>query len=223
MSIKTFFGIAALAATAAAAAPAWAADSIQRRVEVASDVVVNRQTSRFAVPDWVMEHARCVASLKVVKVGFIWGGEGSTGLVSCRMPDGSWSAPSFFNVGGVNFGIQIGVQFIESVLVFVTDEGREILNRASFQIGADISFAAGPIGGGGGAGQMPDASILSYQFTQGLYAGATVNGFILSHGPERNGAVYGDDVTPSEILDMPGAEAPQQVQKFVQTLTRYMP
>jgi lipid-binding SYLF domain-containing protein len=210
-------GLALLTAT-----PALAADRLSRRVEIASEVVTNRMTSALAVPDWVLDHAKCVASLKVVKVGFIWGGEGSTGLVSCRTADGSWSEPSFFNVGGVNFGIQIGVQLIESVLVFVTDESREILNHASFEIGADISFAAGPVGGGGGAGQMPNASILSYQRTVGLYAGATVNGFILSHGTDRDAEVYGD-VEPSVLLDTAGAQAPAVMQPFVTTLTKYMP
>jgi len=195
--------------------------ALERRVRIASEVVTNRMESPRPIPDSVVAATKCVASLKVVKVGFMWGGEGSTGLVSCRTPEG-WSAPSFFNVGGVNFGIQIGVQFIESVLTFMTNHAREILERGTFEIGADLSFAAGPVGTGGGVGVIPEAHILNYQKTVGLYAGATVGGFILTHDPRRNEAAYGTNIAPYEILATPGATAPQLVQPFVEVLERHL-
>ena len=196
------------------------ADNLDRRVRIASDIVANRMESRDSIPDYVIEQARCVISIKVVKAGLIWGGSGSTGLVSCRTADG-WSAPSFINVSGVSFGIQIGVQFMESVLVVVSDQGRRILDRANFQIGTDVSFAAGPVGSG--SGKMPDADILSYQRTRGLYAGATVNGFILSHGKVRNRRAYEGDISGSTILAIPGSQAPAVLKEFVDTLETYTP
>lgn len=194
---------------------------IPERVKSAERVIINRQTSALPIPQWVIDKSKCVASLKVVKAGLIWGGQGSTGLVSCRTDDNQWSTPSFFHVSGVNFGIQIGVQFLESVMLFVTDFAREILNRASFQVGADLSFAAGPVGGGPGVGEMPNAHILSYQRAYGLYAGATINGFILSHDPRLNSKAYAMDVAPETLLDTPGTSGPEVVKPFVATMNKY--
>src|SRR4051812_28352378 len=77
---------------------------VSERVKSASQIIVNRQTSALTIPRWVIDQTKCVASLKVVKAGLIWGGQGSTGLVSCRTKHGRWSAPSFFSVDGVSFG-----------------------------------------------------------------------------------------------------------------------
>lgn len=197
--------------------------TIEGRVRYANEVIANRMTSKQPVPDYVQEAARCIAALKVVKAGFIWGGEGSTGLVTCRTESGHWSEPSFFSVNGVSFGLQIGVQFLESVLVFITDKAREILNHATFQLGVDLSVAAGPVGGGGGAGVLPHAEVLSYQYSVGLYAGATVNGFVLSHDPAANRKAYGMDVAPATLLRTEGDKAAPKVMPFVQTMERYFP
>jgi lipid-binding SYLF domain-containing protein len=196
---------------------------ISDRVQSADDVLINRQTSVVPVPAWVIDQTKCLAALKVVKAGLIWGGQGSTGMVTCRTANGHWSEPSFFTVDGVNFGIQIGVQFLESVLVFVTDLARQVLNHATFQLGADLSVAAGPVGGGGGAGQLPNASVLSYQRAVGLYAGATVNGFVLAHNAVFNKQAYGQDVAPADLLATDGEPAPAVVLPFVDTSNKYFP
>lgn len=196
---------------------------IKERVRSASEVIVNRQTSIQPIPKWVVDRSKCVGALRVVKAGFWWGGQGSTGLVSCRTESNKWSAPSFFTVDGVNFGFQIGVQFLESVLLFVTDFARDALNHASFQLGADLSFAAGPVGGGGGAGEMPNAHVLSYQRAVGLYAGATVNGFVLAHNPSFNQQAYETHIEGADLMKFDGDLAPDVVQPYVETLDKYFP
>lgn len=196
---------------------------VESHVQYAKEVVVNRMTSAHPVPSYVMDRTKCIAALRVVKAGFIWGGQGSTGLVSCRTEKDGWSAPSFFQVSGVNFGLQIGVQFLESVLTFMTDTAREILLRPTFQLGADLSFAAGPVGEGGGVGAIPNAHVLSYQRAVGLYAGATVNGFIVSHLHGYNSRVYGANTAPKAIFELPGQDAPAVVQPFVTAVIKYFP
>jgi len=200
---------------------AFGADSLERRVRVATEVVTHRMASAEPVVPQVVRAARCVAAMKVVKTGFIWGGEGSTGLVTCKR-GGSWSSPSFFDTGGVTFGIQIGVQFMESLLFFMTGHAEDILQHASFQLGTDLSFAAGPVGSGQGVGVIPDAHVLTYSFTQGLFAGATVNGLIVTHDRPRNRKAYGSDITPPEILAMQGESAPQVVQPFVGAVKKHL-
>lgn len=194
---------------------------LERRVEVATDVVINRMTSKNPIPKYVMDEARCLAVLKVVKVGFIWGGEGSTGIALCRTEDGGWSEPSFFNTGGVSFGLQIGVQFFESVLVFITDKARQVLTRTTFQMGADLSFAAGPVGAGSGVGAIPNAEVLSYQRTVGLFAGASINGFVLTHDDSANQKAYGEKVTPKALLSTDIAKSPAIFQPFTDSVKKY--
>lgn len=195
--------------------------AIPRQVALASQVIQHRMASPYSIPPFITDQAQCVAALRVVKVGFIWGGEGSTGLVSCRTQAG-WSTPSFFNVGGVNFGLQIGVQFMESVLVFLTDYGRQILSRPTFKVGTDLSFAAGPAGQGGGNGLIPSAHVLTYDNAAGLYAGVTINGFVLAHAPVRNQHVYQQNIAPTVLLTTPGSYAPPVVRPFVDTMNYYI-
>lgn len=215
-----FFFVAASALAAGLSRPGEQA--VERRVDSARAVLENRMESDRPIPDWVLEKALCLASLKVVKVGLIWGGQGSTGMVSCRLDSGEWSAPSFFSVDGVNFGLQIGAQFLESVVLFMSDYSRDLLRRPRFQVGADVGFAAGPFGQGQGAGALPDAALLVYSKAGGLYAGATINGFVLSHEPRWNRSVYGDLSGP-KIVEMPARRAPEIVWPFTDAIEQSVP
>lgn len=208
--------------TLASSVPAFARD-VPGRLQSGSEIIVDRMTGSDLIPAWVLKGTKCVATLKVVKLGLWWGGQGSTGLVSCRTASNEWSEPSFFSVDGVSFGLQIGVQFLQSVILFQTDFAREILNHPSFQIGADVSAAAGPVGGGEGVGVMPNANLLTYDRSFGLYVGATVNGFILAHQPALNEEVYGAAATPQVLLTTPGTKGPEIVQPFVATMNKYLP
>jgi len=199
---------------------AVAKSSNEQWVEYGVNVVENRMESDKPIPSYVLDRAQCIASLKVVKAGFIWGGEGSTGLVSCKTENNKWSAPSFFSVSGVSFGIQIGIQWFESVLVFIAHDSRQILEHASAKIGVDLSWAAGPTGEGEGSGELPNAHVLSYSRSRGLYFGATVDGLVLAHARNRNEEVYGD-LAPAEILRKDGASAPDIVLPYVNILDQY--
>ena len=78
--------------------------NIERRVGISRQVLVERMMSRNPIPRYLLDQAQCIGVMRNVKAGFIFGGEGSTGLVSCRL-NGGWSAPSFINSGGVSFGL----------------------------------------------------------------------------------------------------------------------
>jgi lipid-binding SYLF domain-containing protein len=198
--------------------------NVQAIVYQASQTIANRMGSAYPIPPYVIQNAKCIASLRVVKAGFVWGGEGSTGLVSCRTPEG-WSAPSIFNVGGVTWGLQIGVEFVDSIMVFMTDYMRQILSGPSVEFSGSLSLAAGPYGTGAGAGFTPSAQVLAYDAVAGgLYAGATFNGLVLTHAPIRNRIAYGVSVTPASILAAPGSRhTPPVLQPFYRTLTYYIP
>lgn len=206
----------------AGVAHAGPAQRVARRVRVGTDVLVTRQESIRPIPDLVFRGAKCVASVRVIKGGFIFGGEGSVGLASCRLPRGGWSAPAFINAGGVSFGLQIGGQIAETVLVFMSEYSRQVLAHGTVKLGADLSAAAGPVGQGGGVGVIPNAEVLTYTRSAGLFAGLTIDGAILTHAPQLNAEAYGR-LTPAEILSMPAAQGPAIVQPFTRVLTQFAP
>src|ERR1700688_3603964 len=98
------------------------------------------------IPEEVLEHAKCVAVIPhMVKGGFVFGAEGGRGVATCRTATG-WSAPAFFDVEGGSWGLQIGVEGIDLVMVIQNDKGMQDLLQSKFQIGGDVSAAAGPVG-----------------------------------------------------------------------------
>lgn len=195
--------------------------NIARRVSVSAGVLEARMESIAYIPKFILDEAQCIATLRSVKAGFIFGGEGSTGMVSCRLNNGEWSAPSFFNAGGASFGLLIGGQVVDSVLVFMTSSARSSLNHAQLSLGTELSFAVGPVGEGASISAIPNAEVLTYSAGTGLYAGFSLNGLVMSHGLARNAEVYGRNVTPRQLLMTPGSKAPEVVQPFIEVLNQY--
>ncbi|MEZ4751039.1 MAG: hypothetical protein R3B54_10585 [Bdellovibrionota bacterium] len=132
--------LAVLVAQPAFARPETA---VERRVRVASEVVTHRMLSEYPIPQYIIDSSFASFLLKSSKPDSSGRSKGSTGLATCKV-DGKWGAPSFFSIDGVTFGLQIGVQFLESVLLFMTPYGREILQHPALDASAEYSFAAGP-------------------------------------------------------------------------------
>ncbi|MSP18491.1 MAG: hypothetical protein EXR74_02850 [Bdellovibrionales bacterium] len=194
--------------------------NIEKRVAISRQVLLERMVSHSAIPPFLLSQAQCVAAMRNVKAGFIFGGEGSTGMVSCRV-NGVWSAPSFLNTGGVSFGLLIGGQVVDNVLLFMTPYSRQMLNRNSLQLGGDLSFAVGPIGDGVGVMLEPLSHVLVYSSGTGLYAGLSLNGTVMTHGENRNQKLYGNFFSADQILSTPGNLAPPSVQPFLEVLNHY--
>src|SRR5260370_22854343 len=97
------------------------------------------------IPEEGLEHAKCVAVVPhMVKGGFVFGAEGGRGVATCRTEHG-WSAPAFFSIEGGSWGLQIGVEGIDLVMIIQNEKGMEQLLNSKFKIGADASAAAGPV------------------------------------------------------------------------------
>jgi SH3 domain-containing YSC84-like protein 1 len=155
------------------------------------------------IPDEVFKGAKCVAVVpSMIKGAFIFGGKHGRGLSSCRLPDGSWSAPAFFTISGGSWGAQIGVEDIQLVMMIMNDEGMKDLLQNKFQIGAGASAAAGPVGRHASAGTDWKASteILTYSRAHGLFAGIDLDGSWIEHDKDSTTAMYGQDYTTTEIL-----------------------
>ena len=210
------FGMVVLGAVSTSAQ----AFNVERRVAISRQILVDRMSSRYSIPKYLLDQAQCIAVRRNVKAGFIFGGEGSTGLVSCRL-NGGWSVPSFLNTGGVSFGLLIGGQVVDNVLLFMSPYSRQMLNRGSLQFGIDLSVAAGPLGQGVGTNVAPMAHVLVYSSGTGLYAGFSLNGTVMTHGHDRNQILYGKYFSPDQLLSTPGVFVPSVAKPFLNVLEYY--
>jgi len=151
----------------------------------------------------------------MVKGGFVIGAEGGKGVATCRTANG-WSAPAFFMVAGGSWGLQIGVEGIDLVMVFQNDEGMEHLLNSKFKVGGDASAAAGPIGRHASANTdwKMNAEILTYSRAKGVFAGLTLNGAAVKTDDDSMVAVYGPGVTQRSAL-MGKVQPPAEAHSFL--------
>ena len=154
------------------------------------------------IPEEVLQHAKCVAVIPhMVKGGFVFGGKGGKGVATCRTANG-WSAPAFITLSGGSWGLQIGVEAVDVVLIFQNDKAMQRLLSSNFQVGADASAAAGPVGRHVTAGTdwKLDTEILTYSRAKGAFAGLTVTGASVREDNDSRHAMYGPNVTTRALL-----------------------
>ena len=154
------------------------------------------------IPEEVLQHAKCIAVVPhLVKGGFVFGAEGGRGVATCRTENG-WSAPAFFSITGGNWGLQIGVEGIDLVMVFQGDQGMDRLVNSKFEIGADASVAAGPVGRHASADTdwKMNAEILTYSRAKGVFAGITLNGASVRRDDDSTAEFYGHEIPTRDIL-----------------------
>jgi lipid-binding SYLF domain-containing protein len=152
------------------------------------------------IPESVLKDAKGLAILTVLKAGFIFSGQGGWGVVVARTPHG-WSGPSAIGTGGAGFGFQVGAEVTEFVLVLNTPEAVEAFaHGGNVSFGGALSAAAGPVGRTAGANVMPVAAVYTYSRSQGLFAGASIEGTVIATRDDANRSYYGREVTPKQIL-----------------------
>lgn len=176
-----------------------AADRLDKAAKVLHEVMAAEDKG---IPQEVMQHAKCVAVVPhMVKGGFVIGAEGGKGVATCRTENG-WSAPAFFTIAGGSWGLQIGVEGIDLVMIFQNEKGMNDLINSRFKIGADASAAAGPIGRHASADTdwKLNAEILTYSRAKGVFAGLTLNGAAVKPDEDSMKAFYGPDATERAIL-----------------------
>ena len=157
---------------------------------------------------WIHEnidHAKGVLIFpQILKGGFIWGGSGGTGVFLVKdVRTGDWSNPAFYTVGSVTFGLQIGGEAAEVVMVAMTQKAIDSLLSSSFKLGGDVSVALGPVGMGAKANAtIPQvtADFISFAKSKGLYAGLNLEGAVVAVRDSLNKAYYGKHVRPADII-----------------------
>ena len=178
-----------------------------------------------SIPEGLLKDAKAIAVFpNVLKAAFGLGGSGGKGLISRRTKDG-WSAPAVFKLASGSVGFQIGASSTDIVLLFMTDGSLKNLLEDRFEIGAEASAAAGPVGRTAKASTdaQLQAAILSYSRSKGLFAGVSLNGAVISPDNDANQALYAFNA--KEILTgenkIPIASIPSATKNFQQAVTRH--
>ena len=174
------------------------------------------------IPQELWDRAECVIVVPgLKKAAFVIGGEYGKGLMSCRH-NGEWGAPVFMQVGKGSWGLQIGAQSIDLVLLVMNASGMEKMLRNKVTLGAEASIAGGPVGRDARAAtdvQMK-AEILSYSRTQGLFAGVNLSGGVVRPDVDDNTDLYGPKVTASDVVMGTTITAPPSTAAFMTALGR---
>jgi len=206
----------------------WAADEPKEskatdRLQAAADVLNEIQAAPDSgIPEEILSRSECVAVVpSMLKGGFIVGGKYGRGLASCRTPKG-WSAPAFFMVTGGSFGFQIGGQAVDLVMLIMNNDGMQHLLSSQFELGADASVAAGPVGrhAEGNTDWKMRAQVLTYSRARGLFAGATLNGAVIKQDKDTTREFYGHMVTFKAALTGE-VEPPATANPFLTSLAKW--
>jgi lipid-binding SYLF domain-containing protein len=197
--------------------------AIAKRID-ASAKVLNEimATPDKAIPDKVMSDAKCVAVIpSMVKVAIGFGGNHGKGVATCRTANG-WSAPAPITITGGSWGLQLGGQAIDIVMIVTNDQGMQNLLSSKFKLGADASAAAGPVGRDAGADTdwKMKAEVLTYSRARGLFAGIDLNGSAVSQDKEETRVLYGNFVPFADILNGK-VNAPDSSGPFLTVVKKY--
>jgi lipid-binding SYLF domain-containing protein len=139
---------------------------------------------------------------QVLRGAFVWGASGGSGVFLVRDDrTGEWTGPAFYTIGGASFGLQIGGEASEVILLAMTDRGVNALMSSSVKLGADVGLAVGPVGAGASAATANlSADIISFSRSKGLYGGISLTGAVVATRGDLNDAYYGTDVRPADIF-----------------------
>ena len=184
--------------------------SADPRTDAAQQVATAQMTlSNFAIDsnmgafnDLIKRAKGVFIAPQILKGAFIFGASGGSGvLVAWNEKSRKWGGPAFYVVGGGSFGLQIGGEASEVVLLAMTERGVKAMTSSSFKLGADAGIAAGPVGVGASASTVNlSADVLSFSRSKGLYGGISLDGAVVATRNDWNEAYYGKKVDPIDIL-----------------------
>jgi lipid-binding SYLF domain-containing protein len=196
-----------------------AAERIQAAATVLDEI---QAASDQGIPQEVLGSAECVAVVpSLIKGGFIVGARYGRGVASCRTPKG-WSAPAFFAIAGGSFGLQIGGQAVDLVMLIMNQNGMKNLLSSQFKLGADASAAAGPVGRHASADTdwKMRAEILTYSRARGVFAGLELAGASVKQDKNSTRDFYGRMV-PFKTSLQGTIDPPAGAYPFLQTLAKW--
>jgi lipid-binding SYLF domain-containing protein len=207
----------------------WSADEdkdraeIDKRIDASAKVLTEvMATPEKAIPNKVLSDAKCLAVIpNMVKIAVGFGGSHGKGIATCRTPNG-WSAPAPITITGGSWGLQLGGQAVDLVMVIMNDQGMQHLLSSKFKLGADASAAAGPVGRDAAADTdwKMKAEVLTYSRARGIFAGIDLNGSAVTQDKDETRVLYGKFIPFSELLSGK-VEPPRGTEAFLSAVSKY--
>jgi len=193
----------ALCLTAATAFAALSKDEVKRLSEAGTIINELRNSPDKGIPEELWSKAQCVLVIpNMKKAAFVVGGEYGSGVMSCHRGSG-WTAPVFMQLMKGSWGLQIGAEQTDLVMLAMNQRGVDKLLQDKTTLGADVSVAAGPVGRSGSAATdaQLSAELLSYSRTAGLFAGIDLSGGMLHADKEADERAYGPNTHARDIVE----------------------
>ncbi len=209
--------------------PAFGQDKEIDRVKAAGTVISEIMNVPDDIPQGVIDKADCVVVLpSVLKAAFVVGGSYGRGVMTCRSGAhfrGPWSAPTMMALEGASFGLQLGGQATDFVLLLMSPKSADNILTSKVKIGGDASAAAGPVGRNASAETdiTMRAEILSYSRARGLFAGVSLAGSTLRPDNDANKNLYGKEVDAKAIVFDKAVPAPPSAALLLRTLNKHSP
>jgi lipid-binding SYLF domain-containing protein len=225
LAIGTLFALTAAPMLAAAAKNEKEAD----RLENAGTVMEEIMNIPDDIPQDLLDKAECVIVFpSVLKAAFIVGGSYGRGAMVCRSGEhftGPWGAPAMMALEGGSFGLQIGGQATDFVILVMNNRGADSVLHSKVKLGGDASIAAGPKGRDASADTdvTMRAEMLSYSRARGVFAGVSLEGSTLRPDNDANEKLYGKKLTATEIIRQGAAAVPASGRKIVSLLEKKSP
>jgi lipid-binding SYLF domain-containing protein len=202
MRISKYAAAAVFAGALVAGSVAQASDET-RLVEKATRVAEHMKSDpAFSTAQAMLRNARAVFIVpSLVKGGFIFGAEGGNGVLLKRIGPDRWSSPAFYAMGSASFGLQIGLQKAEIVMLIMSDRALRGIQHDNFKIGAGAGITAVTLSSGAeGATSGRGGDIVVWTSGTGAYGGLTFNGSGIKPLHDWNSDYYGRRVSVPEIL-----------------------
>jgi len=202
--VVTFLGIIAMNALIAGfTCPATAAGNSAQQDFVDAARLTFNDFMRAESMSWVRDHLHEARGLLIIpsllRGGFIFGGGGGRGVLLVKdSTTGQWSQPAFYSIGSFSFGLLIGGEAAEVLMLIRTQKAVDKFLASSFKFGGDLALTVGPLGAGAKSNVMAD--IYSFALSKGLYGGVSMDGSVISTRDDWNTAYYGRAVTPADIF-----------------------
>ncbi|HLX84964.1 MAG TPA: lipid-binding SYLF domain-containing protein [Terriglobales bacterium] len=192
-------------------------DRLQRSVTVLNAIM---SAPDKGIPEEVLGNAKCILVVPdLIKGGFVFGGKHGRGVATCRTSEG-WSAPAFVSVGGGSWGLQIGIEDVDLIMLVMNDHGLQHLLSSKFELTGEGSVAAGPVGRHASAGTdwKMNTEMLTYSRSKGVFAGLTLEGAVVEQDNDSTHAIYGKHMMFRNILSGK-ATAPRSADAFLKAVS----
>jgi SH3 domain-containing YSC84-like protein 1 len=206
--------------------PSTAPDVVKRLDASASVLTEIMGTPDKGIPRKILSDAKCIIVVpSMVNIAVVFGGRHGKGVATCRTTNSAgngWSAPAPVSITGGSWGLQLGGQAVDLVMLVMNQKGMDHLLSSKFKIGAEATGAAGPVGReiAGDTDWKMKAEILTYSRARGLFAGIDLNGASIKQDRDETAVLYGK-ILPFQIILSGKTHSPEGSRTFLATVKKY--